>query len=390
MNVFERKLVKILHEVLKVPKMDINLLERLSNSFGPSGFELDPLRIIKDVTKDYADEFLSTKLFSLAFKKKGTSKTPRILVAGHVDEVGFAVNGFEDGYLKFLPLGGWWDQTLLSQRVLIRTRKGELLPGIIAAKPPHVLDPEERKKLVTKDKMYIDIGCASNDEIKDLGIRLGDPIIPDTKFEILKRKRIKKGDDGKKEEREVTLALGKAFDDRIGAFIAVEILKQLTSDHPNTFYGAATTQEEVGLRGARTITNLVKPHVAIALEVEIAGDVPGVPNTKAPAKMSEGVAITTYDASMIPNPNLVNFAIDVAEAEGIKYQLAQSTGGGTDAGAFHMLLEGCPSLVIGVPTRHIHSHNGILDFGDVEETIKLCKAMIQKLDKKTVKSFTEI
>lgn len=371
-------------------ELDIALLEKLSNSFGPSGFELDPLRIIKEAVKDTADEITSTKLFSLVFNKNGAANRPRILMAGHIDEIGFCVNGFEDGYLTFLQLGGWWDQSLLTQRVLVRTRKGDYVDGVIAAKPPHILDPEEAKKVVTKDKMFIDVGCASDDEVKDLGIRIGDPIMPNSTFKLLNRKRIKKNDDGKKETRDVTLALGKAFDDRIGAFVAVEVLRRLGSDHPNTYYGAATTQEEIGLRGARTTTHLVRPDAAFAIEVDIAGDVPGVPKTKAPAKMSEGCSILTYDGSMIPNTNLLNFAIDTAEEEGIKYQLSQVPRGGTDAGAFHVLFEGCPSLVIGIPTRHIHSHNGILDLADVEEAVKLCTAMVKKLDEKTVQSFTEI
>ncbi len=373
-----------------MPELDINLFERLCNSFGPSGFEIDPLRIIKDAAKNHCDEFMSTKLFSLVFKKKGLSEDPKVLVAGHIDEIGFCVNGFEDGYLTFLELGGWWDQTLLTQRVLIRTRKGNLINGVIAAKPPHVLDPEELKKVVTKNQMFIDVGCASNDELKELGIRIGDPIVPDSKFKILKRKRIEKKDNGEKESRDVTLAVGKAFDDRVGALVAVEIAKRLGNDHPNTYFGSATTQEEVGLRGARTTTHLVKPDVAFAIDVDIAGDVPGVKKTKAPSKMSHGVSISTYDSSMIPNQNLLNFAIDTAEEEGIKYQLGQTPKGGTDAGAFHLLLEGCPSLYLGIPTRHIHSHNGMLDLDDVEQTIKLCTAMVKKLTKKRVDSFTEI
>ncbi|MFX1512210.1 MAG: M42 family metallopeptidase [Promethearchaeota archaeon] len=371
-------------------ELDIGLLEKLSNSFGPSGFELDPLRIIKEAAREHTDEFLSTKLYSLVFKKRGTTESPRVLMAGHVDEIGFIVNGMQNGFLTFNPLGGWWDQTLLTQRVLIRNRSGEYIQGIISALPPHVLDPELAKKVVRMEKMFIDVGCASDDEIKDLSIRVGDPIIPDSKFRLLKRKRIRKNDEGKKETRDVTLALGKAFDDRIGAFMAVEVLKRLGSDHPNTYYGAATTQEEVGLRGARTTAELIKPDVAFALEVDIAGDVPGMPKTKASVKMSNGCSILTYDGSMIPNTKLLNFAIDTAEEEGIKYQLSQISRGGTDAGAFHVLREGCPSLVISCPTRHIHSHNGVLDIGDVKEAVNLCAAMIKKLDDRTVKSFTEI
>ncbi|MFX0205580.1 MAG: M42 family metallopeptidase [Candidatus Hodarchaeota archaeon] len=329
-------------------------------------------------------------MYPLVFKKKGTSEAPKVLIAGHADEVGFITKGSEKGYLSFIQLGGWWDQSLLTQRVLVRTRKGDLIPGVIVGKSSHLLSAEERSKVVTKEQMFLDVGCASNEEVKELGIRMGDPIIPDSKFKILKRKRIKKKDNGEIETQDVTLALGKDFDDRIGAYIAIEVLKRIGSDHPNTFFGAATTQEEIGLRRAHTTAYLVKPEVAIAMETDISGDVPGISEVKAPAKMSEGCSILTYNTAMIPNTNLLNFAIDNAENEGIKYQLSQITGGRCDAAEFHKFEKGCPSLVIGIPTRHIHSHNSILDLDDVEQTSKLCTTMVKKLDEETVASFTRI
>ena len=241
--------------------------------------------------------------------------------------------------------------------------------------------------------MFIDVGCSSADEVKDLGIRIGDPIIPDSKFEIWERPRITKEDKEEQKKETVTLAVGKAFDDRIGAIITAEIIKKIKTEdiqHPNTIYGASTVQEEVGLRGARTASQMIKPDIGIALEVDIAGDVPGIDETKAPAHMGKGPSIITYDGSMIPNPRFRDFVIKTAEELEIPHQLSLVPGGGTDAGVIHLAEMGCPSIVIGIPTRHIHAHNGILDLNDVKNAIKLIIELIKRLDKEKVAAFTEI
>ncbi len=373
---------------------NVKLLEKLSNEFGPSGFEWEAQKILKEYVEAFSDEILKDRTGTLIFTSKGTSDSPKIMIAGHMDEIGFQVSALtKEGYLKFHQLGGWWDQTLLSQRVKIRTVEGKLIPGIIAAKPPHVLDPEERDKVVIKSKMFIDIGCTSKAEAKDLGIRIGDPIMPDATFEIWERPRISKEDTDEETKDTVTLAVGKAFDDRIGAIITAEIIKQIKTEniqHPNTVYGASTVQEEVGLRGARTAAQMIKPDIGIALEVDIAGDVPGIDETKAPARMGKGPSILTYDGSMIPNPRFRDFVITTAEELGIPHQLSLVPGGGTDAGVIHLTEMGCPSIVIGIPTRHIHAHNGILDLNDVKNAIKLIVELIKRLDREKVEAFTKI
>jgi len=374
--------------------LNLDILEELCNEFGPSGFEWEVQIKLKKYVKDFADDIQQDRTGTLIFTSKGDVNGPKIMIAGHVDEIGFQVSSItKEGYLKFHQLGGWWDQTLLSQRVIVRTSNGKLIPGIIAAKPPHVLGAEERKKIVTKDNMFIDIGCTSKDEAEELGVRIGDPIMPDAKFEIWDRTRVKKKDDEVVKRKDVKLAVGKAFDDRIGALITAEVIRKIKEEnisHPNVVYGAATVQEEVGLRGARTAANMIKPDIGIALEVDIAGDVPGIDETKAPAKMGEGPSIMTYDGSMIPNPRFRDFVIKTAEELDIPFQLSLVPGGGTDAGVIHLTDMGCPSIVIGVPTRHIHAHNGILDLNDVENAIKLIVKLVEKLDKETVEEFTKI
>jgi endoglucanase len=356
----------------------LNVLKELFEAFGPAGFEREAAQKVKRYMEQYADEILTDKLGSVIFVKKGSSERPRVLLAGHIDEVGFVVSGIDDlGYVAFNPLGGWFDQVLLSQRVVIRTAKGDV-HGVIAAKPPHLLTPEEAKKVVEKTSMFIDVGATSRKEAEEMGIRIGDPIVPYSPFMLIRNGKI---------------ATGKAFDDRVGAFIAMDVVRRLKTEkleHPNTVYGAATVQEEVGLRGAGTVAHVVDPDVAIVLEVDIAGDVPGIKATEAPAKMGKGPSIVTYDATMIPNQPLKEFTIKVAEEAKIPYQLSQVARGGTDAGRIHISRAGCPSIVIGVPTRHIHTHVGMFCLEDLENTVKLVLEMVKRLDWKTVESFTAL
>jgi len=362
-----------------VDEKALNVLKEMTESFGPAGFERETVGIVRRYMTPYSDDCTWDKLGSLIFRRKDEAERPHVLLPGHVDEVGFVISGIDkdSGYLTFNPLGGWFDQVLLSQRVVVRTRKGDV-PGVIAAKPPHLLQPEELTKVVTKNMMHIDVGASSAKDAEELGIRIGDPAVPWSPFSVIR--------DGK-------LAMAKAFDDRIGAFIAMETIRRLAEEHiphPNTVYGAATVQEEVGARGAATVAHVVDPDVAIVLEVDIAGDVPGVKPSEAPAKMGRGPTVLTFDASMIPNQLLKELVIETAEEEKIPYQLSQVPRGGTDAGRIHVSRAGCPSIVLGVATRHIHSSVGLLSLEDVDNAVKLCVELVKRLDQKTVEGFTAL
>ena len=376
-------------------KLDVKLLEALCNSFGPSGHEHEAQKIARDYGAKYADEVLYDRMGSVVFRRG--DKGPKIMLAGHVDEIGFVITDIEKrGFLRFHQLGGWWDQTLLTQEVIIKPSRGtKKVIGVIGAPPPHVLGPEERSKVVTKEKMFIDIGCNSAKEVKELGIRVGDPGVPNSIFRTMERTRKEKTNeddkDAEEEVREVTLAVAKAFDDRIGVFVALEVLRRLSEEnisHPNIVYAVSTTQEEVGLRGARTAAQMLLPDIGFALDVDISGDVPGVKGLV--QKMGRGVAISAGDGSMIPNPKFRQFVLDIAEEKGLRHQPAFLKAGGTDAGVIHITGMGAPSLFIGVPTRHIHSHHGMLDLSDVESAVELLIEVIKRLDEKTVKSFTEL
>lgn len=353
-------------------------MKELMEAFGPSGFEREVNSLFKKHMAPYADEVITDKLGSVGFVAKGEKDRPRVLITGHTDEVGFIVSSVTDeGYLTFNQLGGWFDQVLLGQRVVIRGNKGDI-HGIIASKPPHILTDEERKKVVEKKDMFIDIGATSRGEAEECGLKVGDPVVPYSTFQLIQNKRV---------------AMGKAFDDRIGAFVFAEAMKRIKTqkiEHPNTIYGVATVQEEVGLRGATTIAHVVDPDVAIILEVDIAGDVPGIKPQEAQAKMGRGPSLLTFDAGMIPNQPFKEWVIEVAKQCQIPLQLSQMKGGRTDGAPIHMSRAGCPTIVLGVPTRHIHSHSGLLSLKDTENAVRLVVELVKRLDKETVESFTAL
>jgi endoglucanase len=353
----------------------LKIMKKMMEAFGPSGFEREINQIIKEYMEPYSDEIITDNLGTVAFICKGIG--PKVLLAGHTDEIGFIISSItDDGYLTFKQLGGWWDQVLLAQRVIIRGSKGDVR-GVIASKPPHILPTEERKKLVEKSSMFIDIGVSSNEEVVNAGIRIGDPAIPWSPFSLLNEKKV---------------AMGKAFDDRIGAFVFMEVMRRIKENlvsHPNTIYGAATVLEEVGLRGAQTIAHKIDPDIAIVLEVDIAGDVPGIKPYEAQTKMGKGPGLLTYDHTMIPNQPFKEFVIEIAKTAQIPLQLSLVSGG-TDGGKIHMNKTGCPTIVLTIPTRHIHSHVGLLSLKDTENLIRLVIEILKKLDSDVVKSFTII
>jgi putative aminopeptidase FrvX len=367
----------------------MKFLEDLCNSYGPSGFEREPTLLTKRYVTKYVDAVYHDNLGNLFFERAGDKDGPVIMMPGHVDEIGMVITSINSlGYLTFSQLGYWFDQTQLAQRVYVMGKKG-LVPGVIAAKPPHVMDAEERRKIVTKDKMFVDVGASNKEEAEAMGIRIGDAVAPDSKFYSITKKAFKDG----KPDGERTLFFGKAFDNRISTFLVAEMMRTLKEEkikHPNRVVGCATVQEEVMSRGAKTAANFVEPDVAIVVDVDIAGDVPGIELQQAAAKMGQGIAITAWDALTIPNQPLKELVIDVCEKNKIPYQLTTSAGGGTDAAEIHKSNVGVPSISIGVPTRHIHSHVSVVDRIDIESSLRCMIELVKALDRKTVDSLTSL
>jgi endoglucanase len=349
------------------------LFKELTEASGVPGYEEEARAVIRKHLEPVA-RIEHDKLGSIIGVKRGSAAEPRIVLAGHMDEVGFMVSMItDDGFIRFIPLGGWWNQVMLGQRVVVKASSGDV-PGVLGAKPPHLMEAEEAKKIVEKKDMYIDIGATSSDEVKRCGVRLGDPIIPICPFTVLAPGKT---------------YMAKAWDDRLGCALFIQTMERLTGkNHPNTLYGIGTVQEEVGTRGAKTSVHSINPDVAIILEVDIAGDVPGIKPEDSSIKLGKGPSLLLYDAGMIPNLRLRDLVISVAEESNTPLQFSTMRGGATDGRVIHLHNEGVPTLVLGVPTRHIHCHAGILHRDDYDHALQLLIQLIMRLDKATVAGLT--
>jgi putative aminopeptidase FrvX len=347
------------------------LFKELTEANGISGFEDEIADLMAAHLKGVA-KISHDNLGSFIAEKKGSADGPKVMIAGHMDEIGFLVkNVTKEGFIKFLPVGGWWGHVALSQRVMVRTSKGDFM-GVIGSKAPHVLKAEERKKVLDISDMYIDVGASDGFDIeKKLGVKPGDPIVPVSDFAILGNPK--------------TYA-AKAWDDRIGVAAVIDVLTKAGKNHPNTLYGVGTVQEEVGLRGARTSAQMVEPDVAFAIDVTIATDTPG--SEGAGEKLGAGVGIMVYDGSAIPSRRLRDLVISVADRKKIPYVLTALSRGGTDSGTIQFAKWGVPCLTLAIQTRYIHGHVGVLHRDDYDSCVKLLLEVVKKLDKKTVASLT--
>ena len=352
----------------------LTMLKELTDAKGIPGNEKEPRDVMKKYITPYADEVETDGLGSLLAKKVGEENGPVVMVTGHLDEVGFMVTNIDDkGFLKFQPVGGWWSQVMLAQRVTIVTSKGDIT-GVIGSKPPHILSAEARKKPVDIKDMFIDIGASSKEEAMEWGVKPGDMVVPYFEFTVMNNEK---------------MLLAKAWDNRIGCAIAIDVLKNLHKEkHPNVVYGVGAAQEEVGLRGARTSAHKVKPDIGFAVDVGIAGDTPGVTEKEALGKMGKGPQIVLYDASMVSHKGLRDFVTNVADELNIPYQFESIPGGGTDAGSIHLTASGVPSLAVTIATRYIHSHAAMLHRDDYENAVKLLTEVIKRLDRETVNKIT--
>lgn len=352
----------------------LTMLKELTDAKGIPGNEREVREVMKKYIAPFADELTTDGLGSLIAKKDGQEGGPKIMVAGHLDEVGFMITQIDDkGFLRFQPVGGWWNQVMLAQRVTIVTRKGDVT-GVIGSKPPHILSAEARKKPIEIKDMFIDIGASSREEAQEWGVRPGDMVVPYFEFTIMNNDK---------------MLLAKAWDNRIGCAIAIEVLKQLKGvDHPNVVYGVGNVQEEVGLRGAKTATHKIEPDIGFAVDVGIAGDTPGVTEKEAMSKMGKGPQIVVYDASLVAHKGLRDLVTDTADELGIPYQFESIPGGGTDAGSISLTHNGVPALPITIATRYIHSHAAMLHRDDFENAVKLIVEVIKRLDRETVDKIT--
>ena len=344
----------------------IELLAELSSCPGPPGGEEPVASLIRHHLESKCP-IHRDGLGSLIATREGTRKKPRLMLTAHMDEVGFMLQNITDGgYLRLQPLGGWIASHLPGKRLHIHGSKGPV-EGIVASVPPH-FKKEPRSELTVED-LLVDVGAASKEEVASLGLNLGDLITPSSHFAIYNEK----------------LLANKGWDDRVGCAVLVAAMKKL-SKHPNTVVAAATVQEEVGSRGAVTAVEVTKPQAAIVLEGPPADDVPGVAKDSPQGALGRGCQIRLYDPSTIIHRSFWRWVTELAQKHKIAHQLAVRQSGATDARAIHMAQGGIPTVVLGVPVRHAHSHSGLIHLDDFQATLDLAMAILKNLDKKILKS----
>lgn len=345
----------------------LQLFKTLTELPGAPGNEHAMRKFMRSELEKYSDEIVQDHLGGIFGLKKGDDHGPRIMVAGHMDEVGFMVTQItENGMIRFQPLGGWWSQVLLAQRVEIITDNGPVI-GVIGSIPPHLLSDEVRNKPMDIKNMLIDIGADDLDDALKIGIQPGQQIVPICPFTpMANNKKI----------------LAKAWDNRYGCGLAIELLKELKDEIlPNTLYSGANVMEEVGLRGAQTAATLIKPDLFFALDASPANDMSGSKTEF--GQLGKGTLLRIYDRSMITHRGMREFVLDTAETHNIPYQYFISQGG-TDAGRVHMTNEGVPSAVVGICSRYIHTAGSIIHTDDYAAAKELIVKLVRSADKTTL------
>ncbi|MCF7930849.1 MAG: M42 family metallopeptidase [Acholeplasmataceae bacterium] len=342
----------------------LKVLKELSMLPGVPGNEKKVSQYIVSQIKDHVDEVKFDNLGSVIGIKNTLG--PKVMIAGHMDEVGLLVTQItKEGFVKFQTLGGWFSQVMLAQVWEISTKKGVVF-AVTGVKPPHLIPADKKNVAIAIDSMYLDIGVSSKEEAIALGVEPGNMVTPHTEFKVLGNQKY---------------LLGKAWDNRIGSAVVIEVLKRL-KDHPNQLFGTFTVQEEMGLRGAKTSSYVVAPEIAIAIDSGLGTDVPSGDATD--QTLGKGPQILLYDSGLVPNQTLRRLAVETAIEENIPYQEGIINVGRTDAGHMHLAHQGAAGLSICIPTRYLHSHTSIIHLDDYENTVKLVLSIIKKLDQKMV------
>jgi putative aminopeptidase FrvX len=340
----------------------IENLGKLSNACGVAGREEEVRNLMVNMLKPFADEVLVDKLENVIAVKKGKTGKLKVMLAAHMDEVGLLVKNItKDGFLQFTKMGGIDDRILLAKKVNILSENVKLA-GVVGSKPPHIQKEEERKKVLTYDELFIDIGASSRDEAKAMGVKIGDPVAFDTEFVKLTK----------------DVVMGKAFDNRAGCAAMVETMRLLEKTDC-TVYAVGTVQEEVGLRGAGTAAFGLEPDLGLALDVTIAGDTPGVREFDSCLKLGKGPVLTITDAGLITHPKVLRWLIDAASESKIEYQIETGVMGTNDAARISLSRQGVPSGTVSIPARYIHSPAGLISLRDAENSAKLAATAVQKI-----------
>ncbi|HBN84157.1 MAG TPA: peptidase M42 [Clostridiales bacterium] len=352
----------------------LKLIQDLSNANGISGFEDEVLEVARKYIGDSLDVKEDTLRNLYCTPKNQIENKPVVMLDGHTDEVGFMIQTIKnDGTMKFIPIGSWFAQNLGSQRVRIRNSDGDYIKGVVASKPPHFMNPSERNTVIEITGMVIDVGAVSKEEVtQKFKIEPGAPVVPEVTFEFNPMNKV---------------MIGKAFDDRLGCACVLDTLTQLQGSDLNVkLVGSLSSQEEVGLRGAKVAAQTIRPDIAIVFE--------GTPSDDnftdasiAQGAMGKGPQIRHRDSSMVGNPRFIKFARDIAKKENIKFQDAVRENGGTNAGNIHLSNTGVPTIVIGIPVRYAHTHYCYSSYNDYTEAVRWAVAILKNIDKDIIAEF---
>jgi len=351
----------------------VALLQQLTDTAGPPGFEEPIRKVLVDLMKPLAASVTFDGLGSIIATQG--SDGPRVMVDAHMDELGGMIRRVTPrGLLTMQMLGGWLDQALVDQRWIILGSKGPVR-AVTGIRDVHVVPADERTRVYSRDSLFLDVGAATDAEVAAMGISPGDPVVPDAPFTVLN------GTDN---------YLAKGWDDRVGCGVIVEAMRRLaTLPHPNQIVWTITTQEEVGLRGAEAAAAMVKPAIAIAIEGGITGDVFPGRAEETQARLGAGPGIFLFDSSALPNRKLTQLVKQTAAAKKLPLQTDLVQGYGDDSAELQRSNGGVPTVNLVVPIRYTHAHNGIMNRRDFDQMVDLLVALLQKLDKATVDSIRD-
>lgn len=356
-------------EEFPLNQQTLEMFKTLTELPGAPGNEHAVRAYMRAQLEQYSDEIVQDNLGGIFGVRHSEEGSPKILVAGHMDEVAFMVTQItENGMIRFQTLGGWSNQVMLAQRVLVYTNNGPI-PGVIASVPPHLLSAEQRNKPMEIKNMLIDIGADDREDALSMGIIPGQSIIPDSKFQVMANPK---------------KVMAKAWDNRYGCGLALELMKEVHGEKlPNTLYAGANVMEEVGLRGAKVSANMIKPDLFFALDASPANDATG--DKMQFGQLGKGPLLRIFDRTMVTHKGMREFILDTAESNNIPYQYFVSPGG-TDAGNVHISNDGVPSSVIGICSRYIHSHASIINTDDIDAAKELIVALVRAADASTLKT----
>jgi putative aminopeptidase FrvX len=337
-------------------------LKNLVEADSISGYEENMQLLMKKELKKHVDSVKVDKVGNvIARKGKGS---PVVMLAAHMDEIGLIVKYIDkEGFIIFDKIGGWDERILPTRKVVIHGSKGPVL-GVIGSKPPHLQEKDEQKKAVKLKEMFIDIGAASEGDVKKAGVSIGDFITNHGTVERLLGSRV----------------TGHGFDNRLGCLVLIETARMIKS-FKGTVYFVGTVKEEIGLIGVRGSAFSVNPDVLLALDTGIAGDVPGITKAEVPIKLSDGPALDIKDAMSIISPNVKKWVKETAVKNKIKLQFDVMSGGATDASVAPTIREGIPSGAVTLPTRYIHSPIEVADMKVVENCAKLCVKLVESANR---------